>query len=259
MVGAESTHDRTVGTTAELGISPDVSVVIPIYNEEGILSASIADLTEKIAASDALRELSFEIILAENGSVDRTVDVARSLMERHPELRMIHTDLPDYGKALRQGILSARGEYVICDEIDLCDVDFYKRALYRLREEGYDMVVGSKALERSFDKRPPFRRFATHVINGMLRVMVGFRGTDTHGLKAFKRNRVLPIIKKCVIGRDMFASELVIRTERSNLRITEIPVEVIEKRHPSIQLMRRVPNVMKNLVRLTWEIRIKNP
>ena len=126
-------------------------------------------------------------------------------------------------------------------------------------EEGYDLVVGSKALERSFDKRPPFRRFATHVINSMLRVMVGFRGTDTHGLKAFKRDRLIPIVKKCVIGRDMFASEIVIRTERSDLRITEIPVEVIEKRQPSIQLMRRVPNVLKNLTRLTWVIRVKNP
>ncbi|MBN1946377.1 MAG: glycosyltransferase family 2 protein [Bradymonadales bacterium] len=255
-----STEPRIRSTRAqEPSTTPDVSVVIPIYNEEGILSASIADLTEKIATTPALADLTFEIILAENGSVDRTVDVARSLMERHPELRMVHLDRPDYGLALREGILSARGTYVISDEIDLCDVDFYKRALYRLREEGYDLVVGSKALERSFDKRPPYRRVATHVINRMLRVMVGFRGTDTHGLKAFKRDSLLPIVRKCVIGRDLFASELVIRTQRSQLRHTEIPVEVIEKRKPSIQLMKRVPNVLKNLVRLTWEVRFKNP
>ncbi|MCA9564065.1 MAG: glycosyltransferase family 2 protein, partial [Myxococcales bacterium] len=237
----------------------DVSVVIPIYNEEGILSASIADLTEKLSTSKKLEHLTFEIILAENGSVDRTVEVARRLMLRHPELRMIHSDTPDYGKALKLGILSARGEYVICDEIDLCDVDFYERAIYRLREEGYDLVVGSKTLERSFDKRPPFRRAATHVINGMLRVFVGFRGTDTHGLKAFRREALLPIINKCVVGKDMFASELVIRTEREDgLRNTEIPVEVIEKRAPSIRLTKRVPGVLKHIAKLTWEIRLHN-
>ena len=234
-------------------------MVIPVYNEEGILSASIADLTEKLAQSTKLGGLTFEIILAENGSVDRTVEVAHELMKRRPELSMIHSDQPDYGRALKKGIRNARGEYVICDEIDLCDVDFYERALYRLREEGYDLVVGSKCLERSFDKRPPFRRAATQIINTMLRVFVGFHGTDTHGLKAFKRDRILPIVDKCVVGKDMFASELVIRVERDEtLRSTEIPVEVIEKRKPSVQLTRRVPNVLKNIATLTWKIRVQN-
>ncbi len=238
---------------------PDVSIVIPVYNEEGILSASIADLTEKLAVSDKLRDLDFEIILAENGSVDRTIEVAHKLIGRHPNLRMIHSDKPDYGRALKLGIQAARGTLVICDEIDLCDVDFYERALYRLREEGYDLVVGSKCLERSFDKRPPFRRAATQVINGLLRAFVGFRGTDTHGLKAFKRERVLPVVERCVVEKDMFASELVIRVERDDsLRSTEIPVEVIEKRAPSVQLTRRVPAVLKNIATLTWEIRLRN-
>jgi glycosyltransferase involved in cell wall biosynthesis len=238
---------------------PDVSVVIPVYNEEGILSASIADLTDKLARSKKLNGLTFEIILAENGCKDHTVDIARDLMLRHPALRMIHVDEPNYGKALKAGILSARGQYVICDEIDLCDVDFYERALHRLREEGYDMVVGSKTLERSFDKRPPYRRVATHVINGMLRVFVGFQGTDTHGLKAFRRERLLPVVAKCVVDRDMFSSELVIRAERTpGLRKTEIPLEVIEKRRPSVRLMKRVPHVLKNVARLAWVIRVRN-
>lgn len=238
---------------------PDVSVVIPVYNEEGILSASIADLTESIKRRPKLKKFKFEIILAENGSQDRTVEKARNLMKWHPELRMIHSDEPNYGRALKKGILSARGKYIICDEIDLCDVDFYERALYRLSEEGYDMVVGSKCLERSFDKRPPYRRFATKVVNGLLRVFVGFHGTDTHGLKAFVRARLHPVIDKCVVERDMFASELVIRSERADeLRVTEIPLEVIEKRRPSVQLTRRVPHVLKNIAQLTWEIRFRN-
>jgi hypothetical protein len=61
-----------------------------------------------------------------------------------------------------------------------------------------------------------------------------------------------------VIERDMFASELVIRAEREKLRITEIPVEVIEKRRPSVRLLKRVPNVLKNVARLTWVIRLRN-
>jgi len=236
---------------------PDVSVVIPVYNEEGILSAALADLFNKLAESEKLADLTFEVILSANGCRDRTIDIAHELMGRYPNLRLLDSDEPNYGKALRMGIENAKGTYVVCDEIDLCDVDFYERALYRLREEGYDMVVGSKRLERSFDKRPPLRRLASSVINGLLWVATGFEGTDTHGLKAFNRQRLLDVVRTCVVDKDMFASEFVIRAGRMNYRVTEIPLEVIEKRAPSINLYRRVPRVMRQLVTLAYVIRFK--
>jgi glycosyltransferase involved in cell wall biosynthesis len=236
---------------------PTVSIVIPVYNEEGILSASIADLTEKLA-NDPRWHDSYEIILSENGSSDATVETAQQLMEHHPELRLIHSPQPNYGLAMRRGILEARGEIVICDEIDLCDTDFYVRALEKIREERFDLVVGSKALDTSRDQRPAFRKLATFVLNFLLRVFVGFHGTDTHGLKAFRRDRLLAVVDKCVVDRDLFASEFVIRAERMDFRMTEIPVTVVEKRPPSINLVRRVPNVLKNLGRLVWVIRIRH-
>jgi glycosyltransferase involved in cell wall biosynthesis len=235
--------------------APDVSIVIPIYNEEGILSASIADLTEKLAAEPAWR-YTYEIILSENGSKDNTVALAKKLQERHPELRLLHSDEPNYGLAMRRGILAARGRVVICDEIDLCDTDFYIRALEKIDGEGVDMVVGSKALDRSFDKRPAFRKVATFVLNFLLRVFLDFQGTDTHGLKAFKRERLLEVVNRCLVDKDLFTSEFVIRAGRMRFNVVEIPLEVVEKRPPSINLVRRVPNVLKNLGRLVWAIRV---
>ncbi len=233
----------------------DITIVIPIYNEEGILSASVADLTEKLNANDDF-DYTYELILSENGSTDSTVEVARELKERHPELRLLHSSEPNSGLAMRRGILAARGRIVICDEIDLCDTDFYMRALHKLDVEGYDLVVGSKALDKSYDKRPPFRKFATFVLNFLFRVFLDFRGTDTHGLKAFKKDRLLEVVNRCLVDKDLFASEFVIRAERMRFRMTEIPVEVIEKRPPSINLVKRVPNVLKNIARLVWVIRI---
>lgn len=235
----------------------DVSIVIPVYNEEGILSASVADLTEKLA-NDPRWDSSYQIILAENGSTDNTVPVAKELMDRHPELELMHNPEPDYGLALRRGILAAKGEYVICDEIDLCDTDFYVRALDKMQNDGFDLVVGSKALKESSDRRPLYRRLATRVLNSMLHIFLGFKGTDTHGLKAFKKDRLLEVVDRCVVNKDLFASEFVIRAERMNFRMTEIPLTVVEKRQPSINLFRRVPNVLKNLARLVWIIRIRH-
>lgn len=78
----------------------------------------------------------------------------------------------------------------------------------------------------------------------MLRLSLGFKGTDTHGLKAFVREPMLGVARACVVEKDLFASEFVIRAGRMGRRVTEIPVNVKEKRRPSINLAKRVPKVL---------------
>ncbi|MEZ4367928.1 MAG: glycosyltransferase family 2 protein [Kofleriaceae bacterium] len=239
--------------------APDVTIVIPVYNEEGILREAVTGLLAGLAqVRSALGnpDLSFEILLAENGSRDRTVEIAQHLAAEHPEVETFSLGEPNYGKALRRGIELARGTFVVCEEIDLCDLDFHHRALELLRHGDADVVVGSKAMKGASDQRPLTRRLATRIINGMLRVAVDFRGTDTHGLKAFHRETVLPIAAACVIDRDLFASELIIRAGRADLRVVEIPVRLAEKRQPSVQLTKRVPHVLRGLAKLTWAIRV---
>ena len=237
---------------------PDVSIVIPVYNEEGILREAITDLLAGLhdvrLALDA-PDLAFEVIIAENGSRDRTVELAEHLASEREEVRMFSLGEPNYGKALRRGILEARGTWVICEEIDLCDLDFHRRALEHLRHGDADMVVGSKAMKGASDHRPLMRRAATRVLNGMLRVALDFRGTDTHGLKAFHRETLLPVVEQCVIDRDLFASELVIRAGREGVRVIEIPIRLDEKRPPAINLVKRVPNVLRGMAKLTYVIR----
>lgn len=238
---------------------PALSIVIPIYNEEGILHAAVVDLIERLASESAQQPLfaRYEILLSENGSRDATVAVGRELAARYPQVRIDSLGRPDYGAALKAGILRARGRYVLCDEIDLCDTDFYARALPLLESGEAELVVGSKAMAGADDRRPLLRRAATKTINGMLRVLVGFTGTDTHGLKAFRRDALLPTVQHCMVEKDLFASEFVIRAEREGRRVREIPVRIAEKRPPSINLVRRVPNVLKNLAILTYNIRLR--
>jgi glycosyltransferase involved in cell wall biosynthesis len=232
--------------------SVDISIVIPIYNEEGILHASVVDLHERLAPLG----LRYEIVLAENGSRDRTVEVARELEEKYPEVRYLSIGEPNYGLALRRGILEARGAIVICEEIDLCDVDFHRRAIALLEAGEAEMVIGSKLIAGANDQRPLFRHAASIVYTTILRVTLDFRGSDTHGLKAFRRARVAPIAQACLTDKDVFASELVIRAYREGVSIREIPIRVVEMRPPSINLFKRVPNVLKNLGKLTWAVRV---
>jgi hypothetical protein len=92
-----------------------------------------------------------------------------------------------------------------------------------------------------------------------LRLLFDFQGTDTHGLKAFRRRAVLPIVQACQIDRDVFSSELTIRAYRSPLRVVEIPVRVLEKRPPSVDLWKRLPAVAMDLWHLTKAIRLRSP
>ena len=233
--------------------APQISIVIPVYNEEGILHSAVVDLRERLSPLG----WKYEIILAENGSRDRTVELAKELAAKYPEVRSLSAGEPNYGKALRQGILNARGEIVLCDEIDLCDTDFHQRAVELLGSGRADMVIGSKLIGGASDERPLLRHAASVFYTGLLRVLLGFRGTDTHGLKAFRRSTLLPLVEACLVEKDVFASELVIRAYRGDLRVIEIPVRVIEKRPPSINLFKRVPNVLKSVAKLAWSIRVR--
>jgi glycosyltransferase involved in cell wall biosynthesis len=233
-------------------MAPHLSVVIPVYNEESIIRSAAEELRQGLDA----RGLEYEIIFAENGSRDATPQILEELCAANPRLRWFHSERPNYGSALKAGILMARGTYVVCDEIDLCDLTFYDSALPRLERGEADMVVGSKAAKGASDQRPLVRRAATRVHNGLLRVALGFQGTDTHGLKAFRREALLPVIQKCVVDMDVFASEFVIRAWREGLKVVEIPIQLHEKRQPSIHLFKRVPNVLKNVGKLFYVIRV---
>ncbi|HKQ69756.1 MAG TPA: glycosyltransferase family 2 protein [Polyangiaceae bacterium] len=232
--------------------SPRISIVIPVYNEEGIIHSAVVDLRERLLPL----AWSYEIILAENGSRDRTVAIGEELAAKYPEVRLISIGEPNYGKAMKKGILEARGEFVLCDEIDLCDTDFHARAVGLLDAREVDMVIGSKLIAGAEDDRPWARHAASLFYTSLLRVGLGFRGTDTHGLKAFRRSALIDVAADCLVDRDVFASEFVIRAYRARVPIIEIPVRVVEKRPPSINLLKRVPNVLKSLVKLSWAIRL---
>jgi len=229
-----------------------LSIIIPVYNEEGLLATAITDLVSRLNEIP----LVWEILITENGSRDRTLEIANGLAAKFRNIRVLHTDEPNYGRALRRGIEECSGAICICDEIDICDVDFYRTAIDLLSNGRAEMVVGSKRHPKAQDKRPALRRFATRVMNLLLRIAVGFKGTDTHGLKAFLREPVMPVVKACIVEKDLFASELVIRAERMGVKIEEVPISIMEKRPPSINLFKRVPNVLRNLWRLFVIIRL---
>src|SRR5690349_8570387 len=139
------------------GTAPRISIVIPVYNEEAILRSAVVDLRERLSPFG----WRYEIILAENGSKDRTVELAQELSREFPEVSSVSAGEPNYGGALRKGIRLAKGEFILCDEIDLCDTEFHRRAIELLESNTLDMVIGSKLIEGANDDRPLVRHVAS--------------------------------------------------------------------------------------------------
>src|SRR5947209_18517456 len=135
-----------------------VTVVLAAHNEEPFLAATVAD----VLAGLRERGLQFEVVIAENGSTDGTLAVAERLAAADPEVRVLSLPDPDYGAALRAGLLDARGDVVVNFDVDYYDLTFLDRALERM--DGPDhpaVVVGSKRQDGSLDTRPWSRKLVT--------------------------------------------------------------------------------------------------
>ncbi len=220
---------------------------MPAYNEAQLLERSVDEVVR------GLRELgpTFEVIVVENGSRDSTPMIAERLATDIDEVSALRLPDPDYGAALRAGLLAARGEVVVNFDVDYYDVDFVVAARDRLAAPDEPaVVVGSKRAEGARDERAPLRRLVTGVFAAILRYGFGLQVSDTHGMKAMRRAAVEPLARQCRFGTDLFDTELILRAERARLRTVELPVVVVERRPSRSPIWRRVPRTIWGLVRL---------
>lgn len=221
-----------------------LSIVIPAHNEELILR----HLVEGIVNGLADLPQGFELILSENGSTDLTLPLARELAQQHPQLVVLTSPEAGYGKAIKAGILQSRGDYVVIFNADLWDLNFLRTAVKLLGH--YDIVIASKRHHESHDQRPFNRRLITWGFNKLLHVMFGFKGSDTHGMKAFRRVPLIPVVRACITNREIFDTEVILRAQQAGLTTVEVPTVVEETRPSRYSPFVRIPRTLKDLGRL---------
>ena len=224
---------------------PAVSIVIPIFNE----AETLASATQRLLSALYNCDLAAEVILAENGSQDATLAVAQELAYSHPNLRVIHREQPDYGRAMRQGFLCGEGKYLVNFSIDCIDMDFLSCALALLANgpANYDLVLGSKYVAASYDRRGVSRRLPGLMLSGLARLLFALPVADTHGLLAMRSSRLRPLIERCRSGNEIFDTELIVRAHRARLAMREIPFHVEEVRPPRQGNARRALRMLRHL------------
>lgn len=223
-----------------------ISVVMPAHNEQGYLEPAVKSVVTGLRDRGA----EFELLIAENGSVDDSAVEADHLAELYREVAVLHLPDADYGRALRAGFLATHGEIVANFDVDFVDLVFLDRALQVLEHPEVALVVGSKKAPGAVDQRSAGRKLVTTVFTLMLRRGFGLGVTDTHGVKAFRRSSLVPVVESCVFGQDIYDTEVVLRAERAGLTVEEIPVSVAEVRPARTPILRRILRSLLGLARL---------
>jgi|SRR3989344_2026791 len=231
-----------------------LSVVIPIHNEEEILENEIRKLILAVNAAAGGRD--YEVLLIENGSSDRTLDIAKRLAENYSQVRVVSMAKPGYGEAMKEGILQSEGKYAAIFNIDFWDAEALKKALFLFENEKNDIVVCSKAMKGAKDRRSSSRVMMNRIYNLFLRIFFNYRGTDTHGIKFLKLEPVIPVLKRCWTGAAMLDTELLLRAQDAGLKMSEIPVICEEKRKSVFGLPKHIPRVIKDTFALFVELRL---
>tara|TARA_A100001234_G_scaffold105380_1_gene92683 strand:+ start:342 stop:1076 length:735 start_codon:yes stop_codon:yes gene_type:complete len=220
------------------------SIVVPIYNEEDILSESlnnIISICERTA-------IDYEIIISENGSTDNTKNIARKLVQSNSQMALIESDNPNYGEALKRGFLECKNEIIISFDIDYYSESFLKECL--LLEKKYAGLIASKRLNNSEDGRRLIRKMATNFFVILLKILFKTKLSDTHGMKAIRKFYVDQHINLVLSTQDLFDTELLLRIEKSGEEFKEVPAKINEIR-PSVSLIyKRIPRTLKSLLKL---------
>lgn len=212
---------------------PLLSVVVPAYNEERRLPATL----HTILAYLNQQPYPTELIIADDGSTDETAAIVDRLLDRHPNLHLLRLDHRGKGYAVRAGALSARGDHVLLCDADLAvPIEEWER-LFRAIEAGADIAIGSReGVGARRVGEPWYRHVMGRVFNMIVRVVAVGSFQDTQcGFKVLRRAAAEDLFRRVQIYGDdaprvqgaavtAYDVELLFLAVRRGYRVVEVPV-----------------------------------
>ena len=228
---------------------PSVDVIIPVYNEEVALPGSVAKLRTFLQEN---LTLPWTIVIADNGSIDRTLAVAQELAARYLDVTYIHLPEKGRGRALRKAWLESTADIVSYMDVDLStDLRAFPPLVAGIAEEGYDMAIGTRLASKSQTKRSLKREFISRCYNLLIKAMFFTRFSDAQcGFKALSRKAVQELVPLIENQEWFFDTELLILAEKKGYRVKEIPVEWLEDPDTRVNIRKTVMEDLKGLWRL---------
>ena len=232
---------------------PEVTAIIPVFNDRQSLERAVPSSLEALSKITD----SFEIIVAEDGSTDGSAEFVRVLENRDPRVRLLHSDVRlGRGEALNRAIVSSKGTIVCYFDVDLAtDLD-YLGVLIRSIREGADISTGSRLLTNSDCVRTEGREIASRTYNFLVRLFLGSRIFDHQcGFKAFRREKILPILPVIHSKHWFWDTEILVRSQRWGYSVREFPVRWRAGKGTTVRV-KDIFEMGSSILRLWWQIHV---
>ncbi|MCC2668214.1 MAG: hypothetical protein K0Q72_685 [Armatimonadetes bacterium] len=230
---------------------PQLSVIIPCYNEETRLPRSLPRIQEYLRASG----LSYEILVVDDGSSDGTVRYVEAESARDPYLQLLRYG-QNHGKgyAVRYGMLRARGAAVLFSDADLSTpIEELDKFLPKL-QQGFDVVIGSRALAGSqLEVRQPWwRERLGRLMNVLIRSLSGLKFVDTQcGFKLFSRQAACDVFSNVTVETWMFDVEALVIAMKLGYTIVDVPVRWLNSDESRVHWS-HTARVLRELFHIRW-------
>lgn len=227
-----------------------LAIAVPVYNEEHALEKNITLL--HTFGTQQLQDISWTIVIADNGSTDATLRIARHLEKKLSNIRTMHLDTPGRGLAIRSVWMTAPADLLAYMDIDLSTSLKNFPALMKALQNQYDLAVGSRLLPQSHvHGRSLFREILSRGYMGLVRFLLETRVTDAQcGFKAINKNaaqKILPHIKNT---HWFFDTELLVIAEKLGYKIYEEPVQWEDDPSSSVNIFHTIIEDFLGIIRL---------
>lgn len=243
---AYSDYERWKNTPIEG--EPHLSIVVPAYNEEIRIVPTIGAIASHISDLG----FPFELIVSDDGSTDRTVELVEGL--GLVNLRVVKAPQNEgKGSAVRRGMLAARGKYVLFDDADnSTPIEEIDKLLHKLEHEGFNVAIGSRAAQGAKEAE---RSLLRRILSGGLRWIVrrvfriGVRDTQC-GFKMYTAEAARRLHSAQTIDGFSFDLEILYLASKLGYRIAEVPVAWVDAPGSKVDTRKEVMRFLRDLVRI---------
>jgi putative flippase GtrA len=242
----------TGGLTASAeqpAVTATVDIVVPVYNEERALPGCIHVLREFLRDQFPF---DWTIVVADNASTDRTLEVAEALARDDESVRVRHLDRKGRGLALRETWRASTADVVVYMDVDLSTgLDALLPLVAPLVNGHSDVAIGSRLAPGARTVRGPKREFVSRCYNGLIRLSHGARFSDAQcGFKAARTNVVRPLLDRVEDDAWFFDTELLLLAEHNGLRVHEVPVDWVEDTDSRVDVTKTALDDIRGLIRV---------
>ncbi len=228
--------------------APFLSIVIPAHNEENRLPRTLGQIFTFLEKQN----YSSEVVIVENGSSDRTLEIAREYASRHPNLIVIHEDQRGKGNAVRRGMMTARGEYrFICDADLSMPIEEVQKFIPPALSN-FDLAIASREAPGAVRyNEPPYRHWGGRAINLIIRLLILPGLNDTQcGFKCFSAQAAETLFYQQTLTGWSFDIEILYIARRKRLSIREIPIHWYFETESKVNAVRDALRMISDIFRI---------